>query len=226
MEEQLADGLRHRAMHEAAQWRVETLERDLAARDAERREAVVARDEQARAAVEASVRLERAVEDLESTRKALAGSVQESSALREAVARKEHELTELADRARVLGGRAAHLEEALGAAQAEARAAHADALVLDGRLRAMREREDEIAGHVRAAAASRSWRLGHGLMRATRRLTFRRAAKSDGAIEAALRAIERPQLSERATIGAPSLGSSRPPTEREDGIEDQTVRRP
>ena len=198
---------RHRALHEAALWRIDLLERDLADRDAERRAALAAREEQSRAAVEASVRLERAVEDLHAARERLARLERDAADLREEGARKDAELADVAERLRMLGGRSSHLEESLGAAQAEARAAHANALVLEERLRARAQREEEIAGHVRAAAASRSWRVGHALVRFARRLTFRRAVKSEGALEVALRAIDRPQLSERGSAH-PEIGSS------------------
>jgi len=184
----------HRARHEAALWRIEMLERDLAARDAERKEAVQGRDAQARAAVEASVRLDRALEDLEAERAALARAREARDSLGDQLSAAESELADLRDREMVLRGRGAHLEEALEASQAQAREARGDAIVAETALEALRERERELAEHVRLAADSRSWRLGHRLVRIARTLTFRRSVGRDGALEAAVKLVETPAL--------------------------------
>lgn len=177
--ETLHDGARDDAMHEAARWRLRTLERDLAARDAERREAVASRDAHVRAAVEAGVRHERAVEDLRAARNAAAASERESAELRETLSEQQRRVAELEAREQELHTRAVRLEQAL----------------------VERRREyDEIARHVKAAAASRSWRWGHGFTRVVRSLTFRRSVKSDGALDVAVRAVERVQITGKASI--------------------------
>jgi chromosome segregation ATPase len=65
----------------------------------------------------------------------------------------------------------------------------------ESELRAMLERERaQTIEEVRRAASSRAWRWGHGVTRLLRTLTFRRSARSAGALEALLARLESEQL--------------------------------
>jgi GT2 family glycosyltransferase/glycosyltransferase involved in cell wall biosynthesis len=75
---------------------------------------------------------------------------------------------------------------------------------------AVQERADELAfaaEEARRIARSRSWRLGHGILRLLRRLTFRRPLRREGAPEALADRLERrleraPQAVTRVTPGS------------------------
>jgi hypothetical protein len=185
-EERAADAAEQRARHDAAMWRVEQLSKDLVARERDWRAAVEQKDGQLRTAVEATVRLQRALEDLDVTRASLAAEQKRATALRTELDDRDQALASARDSEQLLRGRAAHLTDALEATRSEAARASAAVRSLEDGLATARRREAELVRHIRAAADSRAWRLGHRVTRLFRRVTLRPPASSAGALDAAL----------------------------------------
>jgi hypothetical protein len=193
-EQRAADAAEQRARHDAAMWRVEQLSKDLVARERDWRAAVEQKDGQLRTAVEATVRLQRALEDLDATRSSLTAEQKLAAALRTELTDRDQTLASVRDSEQLLRGRAAHLTDALEATRSEAARAGEAVRSLEEILATARRREEALVRHIRAAADSRAWRLGHRVTRVFRRVTLRPPASSAGALDAALLLAESPLL--------------------------------
>jgi chromosome segregation ATPase len=182
--------LEHRARHEAALWRIEMLERDLAASESERHELNAALGLHAETTTRSAAALEHARAELASERQA-AGAIRDQLTRSEAaVVEQASRIEELAETERLLSGRVLHLQDTLQAVRAELQDEQDSRARIEEALHAARGDAAEIAGSLRALRLTRRSRLAHALRRLARRAMLRPTAPS--ALDRSLAIAERP----------------------------------
>lgn len=197
---------RHRAGGEAAQARVERLQADLAEHDRLRAEAAAEHNEQTRAAIDACVRLEYAESDLQSSRAAVDKANAALADQRRAADDLTRRVGELTESERLASGRVLHLQDSLGAAQAELQDAQAQLAELRQSLQHARASDRQAAELVRAARSTRRLRL----VFAVRRLLGLQAGGTAARLDHALAVLER---DERMRPVAPDAGAASVPSQ-------------
>ena len=158
--------LEQSASLDAARWRIERLESDLSQRQRSDVEHARERDEQARAAAESAVRLEQARIELAAQRAALAEATTTLAESRRTGDEQTRRIAELADTEQLLSGRVLHLEDSVGAAQAELAEARASAAQLRQRVEHARACDRQAAELVRAVQTTRRARFAAAMGRA------------------------------------------------------------
>jgi len=177
----------YRTSHAEARRQIERLEAGLSQRERSLADAAAERDEGARLAIEARVRLEHAQSQLDAER----GARDEAAAALAESRRSEDEqmrrIGELVETERLLSGRVLHLEDSVGAAHAELAEARARAAELYQRVEHARHCDRQVAELIRQSRSTRSARLGAAARRA-----FGRAGRGcDEQLARALALLER-----------------------------------
>jgi hypothetical protein len=180
----------NRAQRAALEWRLEHVEADLSARLDELGTLQRRVDEEHRAAVDATVRLEHATAALDEERMRRKSLETLVGSLEAQVGQLERTAGELRERERLLGGQLAHREDAHEAERSARLRAEQALDAVREQVEVLESRELELAEDLKIVAASGSWRFARRTRRVFRLLTFR-GKRPESSVEIARGRLER-----------------------------------